>query len=75
MGYGRQLLLWVRSCARIHLGCGFSAMMIAFDPSKLNISGGVIHYKLRQQDGSFVRMQLPDTQHNRLFVNWVQVHD
>lgn len=42
---------------------------------KLRISSGVIHFKIRQQDDSFQKMELPDTLNNRLFVDWVQVHD
>lgn len=50
-------------------------MTALVDISKLDIRGGVIHYKIRQQDGSFVSMTLPDTDHWRRFVAWVQIHD
>lgn len=43
--------------------------------NNLNISNGLIIYKIRQQDGTFQQMQCPDTQGNRLFVEWVQIHD
>lgn len=44
--------------------------------SRLNIIDGVIHYKIRQQDGvSFTPMTIRDTPSNRLFVQWVQIHD
>ena len=42
---------------------------------KLTIRDGVIHYKIRQQDGSFQHMCAPDTLNNRLGVEWIQVHD
>lgn len=45
------------------------------DLAKLDIRNGVIHYKIRQQDDSFVEMTLPDTLHWRRFVAWVQIHD
>lgn len=45
------------------------------NPRKLNILEDTIHYKIRQQDGSFVAMTLPDTKEWRLFVTWVQIHD
>lgn len=45
------------------------------DTSKLRIVGGVIHYRIRQQDGSFVSMTVRDTPSMRLFVQWVQIHD
>lgn len=45
------------------------------DLSKLNIRDGVIHYKIRQQDGSFVPMTVRDSLSMRLFVSWVQIHD
>ncbi len=47
--------------------------MIILD--KLNIRDGVIFYKLRQQDDSFIEMTIKDTPHNRRFVAWVQIHD
>lgn len=46
-----------------------------YDLSKLNIRDGRIHYKIRQQDGSFQKMDCADTVSNRLFVQWVQIHD
>jgi hypothetical protein len=49
-----------------------------FSPSnvtQLDIRNGVIHYKIRQQDGTFAPMTVKDTTSNRLFVQWVQVHD
>ncbi len=45
------------------------------DLAKLDIRNGVIHYKIRQQDGSFVPMTIKDTTSNRYFVSWVQIHD
>ena len=45
------------------------------DFSKLRIGDGVIHYRLYQQDGSMVEMEVEDTYSNRLFVSWVQIHD
>ena len=45
------------------------------DTTKLNIKDGMIHYKIRQQDGSFVSMTVPDTQNTRMFVQWIQIHD
>jgi hypothetical protein len=45
------------------------------DPTKLKIVDGVIHYKIRQQDGSFQPATVPDSREMRLFVSWVQVHD
>lgn len=45
------------------------------DYSKLMICNGKIHYKIRQQDDSFVWMTVKDTFSNRLFVSWVQIHD
>lgn len=45
------------------------------DLSKLNLKNGRILYKIRQQDGSFQSMNCPDTQSNRMFVAWVQIHD
>jgi hypothetical protein len=45
------------------------------DFSKLRIIDGRIHYRIRQQDGSFQTMSCADTQSNRLFVSWVQIHD
>lgn len=45
------------------------------DLTKLNIQGGLIHYKIRQQDGGFQKMECKDTVSNRLFVQWVQIHD
>jgi len=41
----------------------------------LNIINGRIHYKIRQQDGSFQEMDCEDTIANRMFVEWVQIHD
>lgn len=35
----------------------------------------MLHYKIRQQDGSFQDMACPDTVSNRLFVEWVRIHD
>lgn len=49
--------------------------MSMLDVYKLDIRDGVIHYKIRQQDGSFVGMTVPDTPSMRWFVAWVQVHD
>lgn len=43
--------------------------------SKLTIFDGIIWYKIRQQDGSFVQMNCKDTFDNRRFVEWVQIHD
>jgi hypothetical protein len=43
--------------------------------SKLRIVDGVIFYKIRQQDGSFVEMTVRDTPSMRRFVSWVQIHD
>lgn len=45
------------------------------DLSKLDIRDGVIHYKIRQQDGSFVPMTVKDSLSMRLFVSWVQICD
>lgn len=45
------------------------------DLSKLMICNGRIHYKIRQQDGSFVFMTVRDSQSMRLFVAWLQIHD
>jgi hypothetical protein len=45
------------------------------DFSRLNISDGVIHYRLYRQDGTFQPMTCRDTQSNRLFVSWVQKFD
>lgn len=46
------------------------------DTTKLDIRDGVIHYKIRQQDGrTFTPMTVKDTPSNRLFVQWVQIHD
>lgn len=46
------------------------------DVSKLDIRDGVIHYRIRQQDGeTFVPMTVADTQSMRAFVAWVQIHD
>lgn len=45
------------------------------DLSKLDIRDGVVHYKIRQQDGSFAPMTVKDTTSNRYFVSWVQIHD
>lgn len=45
------------------------------DFSKLDIRDGVIHYKIRQQDDSFVEMTVEDTFSKRMFVSWVQIHD
>ena len=42
---------------------------------KLNIRDGVIHYFIYQQDGSKQPMTCRDSQHNRMFVSWVQIHD
>ncbi len=47
----------------------------ANDTSKLDIRNGVIHYKIRQQDGKFTPMTVKDTPSMRLFVQWVQIHD
>lgn len=44
-------------------------------PEKLNILDGVINFKVRQQDGNFVAMEIPDTLSNRQFVQWLQIHD
>jgi hypothetical protein len=43
--------------------------------SKLRIVDGVIHYKIRAQDGSFIPMTIRDSLEARLFVAWVQIHD
>lgn len=48
---------------------------MTYDLSKLRIIDGRIHYKVRQQDGSFQAMDCADTTSNRLFVQWVQIHD
>tara|TARA_R110002126_G_scaffold63960_1_gene163979 strand:- start:429 stop:578 length:150 start_codon:yes stop_codon:yes gene_type:complete len=45
------------------------------DTTKLNIKNDIIHYKIRQQDGSFVSTTTPDTPNMRRFVQWVQIHD
>jgi hypothetical protein len=45
------------------------------DLSKLKISAGRIWYFLYQQDGSRQAMDCADTQSNRLFVSWAQIHD
>jgi hypothetical protein len=47
----------------------------AYNMDKLHINGDQIHYKIRQQDNTFVSMQCRDTTSNRLFVQWVQIHD
>jgi len=48
---------------------------MAYDLSKLDIRDDVIHYKIRQQDGSFVSMTVKDSTNMRRFVEWVQTHD
>lgn len=45
------------------------------DLSKLRLVDGMIHYFLYQQDGSKQPMTCRDTQSNRLFVAWAQIHD
>lgn len=45
------------------------------DLSKLQIIDGVIHYKVRAQDGSFIQMTVRDSREACLFVSWVQIHD
>jgi hypothetical protein len=45
------------------------------DHAKVKIIDGVIHYRVRQQDGSMQPMTAPDTQHNRQIVSWIQIHD
>jgi hypothetical protein len=46
------------------------------DPTRLDIRDGVIHYKIRQQDGvTFTPMTVRDTPDMRRFVAWVQIHD
>ena len=45
------------------------------DTSKLYIRDGVIHYKIRQQDGSFEPMSVKDTPSMRMYVQWIQIHD
>lgn len=53
---------------------GMSAQLNDF--SKLDLSeDGIIKYKIRAQDGSFIPMTVKDTKHNRRFVSWVQIHD
>jgi hypothetical protein len=42
---------------------------------KLIIKEGVIYYKIRLQDGTFMPMSVKDTKSMRLFVEWVQIHD
>lgn len=42
---------------------------------KLDIRNGLIYYKIRQQDGSFQKMTIPDSPDARRFVAWIQVHD
>lgn len=43
--------------------------------AKLTIRDGVIFYKIRAQDGSFIPMTIRDSRESRLFVAWVQIHD
>lgn len=43
--------------------------------SKLRIEGDVIHYRLYQQDGTMQPMTCKNTLSNRMFVDWVQIHD
>jgi hypothetical protein len=45
------------------------------DHSRVAVQDGVIHYKIRQQDGSFQPMTAPNTLHNRQIVSWIQAHD
>jgi hypothetical protein len=47
----------------------------AYDISKLRIENGRIIYKIRQQDDTFQEMDCPDTLSNRLYVQWIQIHD
>ena len=42
---------------------------------KLRIEGGIIHYRLYQQDGTLEPMTCADTKENRMFVEWVQMRD
>lgn len=72
----------VREISSVGEGCGRrGAVNITIqkseirDFSKLQISGGVIHYRLYQQDGTMVSMATRDTYSARLFVSWVQIHD
>jgi hypothetical protein len=44
-------------------------------PEKLNIVDGIIHYFIYAQDGTKIPMTCKDTNSNRNFVSWVQVHD
>lgn len=45
------------------------------DFSKLRIENGRIHFKLYRQDGSFQPMTVEDTDMNRRYVSWMQIHD
>jgi len=45
------------------------------DFSKLRIIGKWIHYKIRQQDGSWQLMTANNIYENRIFVSWLQIHD
>lgn len=52
-----------------------SGGLITHDWSKLRINDGAIEFFLYMQDGSKVPWRVADTFPNRLFVNWLQVHD
>jgi hypothetical protein len=45
------------------------------DITKLRIRNNIIYYKIRQQDDTFIEMTVADTPSNRMFVQWVQIHD
>lgn len=45
------------------------------DFSKLTIAGGRLHFKLYRQDGTFQAMAVADTDMNRRYVSWMQIHD
>lgn len=45
------------------------------DTSHVDARDGIIHYRIRQQDGTFQPMTCADTLSNRLFVSWVQIYD
>jgi hypothetical protein len=45
------------------------------DQSRLDIRGDRIHYRIYRQDGTMQDMDCVNNLDNRLFVQWVQVHD
>lgn len=45
------------------------------DFAKLKIADGCIHFFVYSQDGAKIPWKIVDTHPNRLFVDWLQVHD